>query len=57
MSKTLEKRILREAKGLVGLQITGIRYITEAKRSPLFIDHRSVMEDGQAIAALLRSDH
>ena len=43
MSKTLEKRILRETHGLVGLQITGIRYMTEAERRQLFIDHRGVI--------------
>jgi hypothetical protein len=40
MSRTLEKRILREAQALVGLQITGIRYMTPAERQQRLIDHR-----------------
>jgi hypothetical protein len=43
MSRALEKRILREAQGLVGLQITGVRYMTPAERQQLFIDHRCVI--------------
>ncbi len=43
MSRTLEKRILRETHGLIGLQITGIRYMTPAERQQLFIDHRGVI--------------
>jgi hypothetical protein len=43
MSRALEKRILREAQGLVGLSITGIRYMTSAERHQLFVDHRGIV--------------
>jgi hypothetical protein len=43
MSRTQEKRILREAQGLVGRQITGIRYMTPAERRQLFVDHRGIV--------------
>jgi hypothetical protein len=43
MPKSLENRILSEAKTLVGLQITGIRYMTPVERRQLFIDHRGVI--------------
>ena len=43
MSRTQEKRILREAQRLVGLQITGVRYMTLAERHQLFVDHRGVV--------------
>jgi hypothetical protein len=38
-----ENRILRDAKKLVGLQIAGVRYMTEEERAALYIDNRGVV--------------
>ena len=43
MPRSQENRILSEGKKLIGLQITGIRYMSPAERQQLFIDHRGVI--------------
>ncbi len=43
MSQTVEKRILNEGQRLIGLQITGIRYMTPEESAELAIGNRAVV--------------
>ena len=43
MSRSPEKRILHDAKRLIGLQIAGVRYMTSKECSDLFIQNRAIV--------------
>jgi len=43
MPRSPEQRILNEGEKLIGLQITGVRYMTPEECSELFIDNRAII--------------
>jgi hypothetical protein len=52
MAANPERRILRDAQRLVGLQIAGVRYTTDQERREFYVDHRGpvlVLSDGTAL--------